>query len=261
LLIAGRNQVLDHMSLEDGFRALKEADADAVELCAEHPAMTPDVLLNPSGARFARRVGKMVTDAGLTPSSVGWHCEYVTNDANFKQLKALIPLAPEFGTDVFISSCVGRGDAPNKAELLVQRTGELCTIAEGAGVRLAIEYEPNFIVGDTDSLLRLCDDVGSDALAANLDLGHVFLIEADPLGAIRRLGARTVHCHVEGMARGVHKHLMPWDGDLDLAEYLPVLAEVGFNGALALDLHKVDYAATAPACFSYLRGMLDKLEL
>ena len=261
MLIAGRNQVLDHMSLEDGFGALKDADADAVELCVEHPAMSPDTLLTPSGAKLARRIGKMVTDAGLKASAVGWHCEYVTNEANFNQLKKLVPLTHEFGTDVFITSGVGRGEAPNKAELLVQRTRELCTIAEGCGVRLAIEYEPNFIVGDTASLLRLCDDVGSDALAANLDLGHVFLIEADPLGAIRRLGARTAHCHVEGMATGVHKHLLPWEGDLDLGEYLAVLAEVGFEGALALDLHKADYAAAAPACFSYLRGVLDKVEL
>ena len=260
MLIAGRNQVLDHMSLEDGFRALKEADADAVELCVEHPAMTPDILLKPSGAAFARRVGKMVTDAGLKASSVGWHCEYITNDANFKQLKELIPLAPAFGTDVFISSGVGRGEAPDKPQRLIERTRELCTIAEGCGVRLALEYEPNFMIGDTASLLRLCDDVGSDALAANLDLGHVFLVESDPLGAIRSLGARTAHCHVEGMAKGVHKHLLPWDGDLDLAEYLAVLAEVGFTGALALDLHKVDYASAAPACFSYLRGLLDKVD-
>ena len=260
MLIAGRNQVLDQLALEDGFRTLRAAGADAVELCHEHPAMSPDRMTQPDGAEFARQVGAMVAEAGLKPSAVGWHCEYVTNEVNFEKLKELIPLAPAFGTDIFITSGVGRGEAPNKPELLVQRTRALCDLAERSGVRLAIEYEPNFIVGDTDSLLRLCDQVGSDALCANLDLGHVFLVEADPIGAIRRLGRRTVHCHVEGMAKGVHKHLAPWEGDLNLAVYLRVLAELGFDGALALDLYRPDYPAVAPACFSYLRGMLDALD-
>jgi len=259
LLIAGRNQVLDSMSLEEGFRALKTAGADAVELCHEHPAMSPGLMTGPDGADLARRVGALVAEAGLRPSAVGWHCEYVTNEANFGQLLKLIPLAPAFGTDIFITSGVGRGEAPNKAELLVERTRALCDVAETSGVRLAIEYEPNFIVGDTDSLMRLCDAVGSDALCANLDLGHVFLVESDPIGAVRRVGRRTAHCHVEGMATGVHKHLVPWEGDLNLAPYLRALAEEGFDGALALDLYRAGYAEAAPACFAYLRGMLDAL--
>jgi len=261
LLIAGRNQVLDDLSLEDGFRLLREAGADAVELCHEHPAMSPDRMLAPSGPEFARQVGAMVVGQGLKPSAVGWHCEYVTNDDNFEKLRRIIPLAPLFGTDVFITACVGRGEAPDVPQRLLARTRELCAIAEGCGVRLAVEYEPNFIVGDAASLLRLCDEVGSDALAANLDLGHTFLVEADPLDAIRRLGPRIAHCHVEGMARGVHRHLPPWEGDLDLAPYLRALAEAGFDGTLALDLYGVDYAAIAPKCFGYLRSMLEELGL
>jgi sugar phosphate isomerase/epimerase len=259
LLIAGRNQAVGRLGLEDGFRALKAAGADAVELCHEHTALSPDRMTQPDGAAFARRVGAMVAGAGLKPSAVGWHCEYVTDEANFEKLLKLVPLAPQFGTDIFITSGVGRGEAPNKAQLLVERTRALCNAAEENGVRLAIEAEPGFLVGDADSLLRLCEQVGSDALCANLDLGHVFLVESDPVGAIRRLGSRTVHCHVEGMAKGVHKHLVPWEGDLNLAVYLRVLAELGFDGALALDLYRDDYPAVAPDCFTYLRAMLDAL--
>jgi sugar phosphate isomerase/epimerase len=259
LFIAGRNQVLGQSSLEDGFRALKGAGADAVELCHEHPAMSPERLARPDGADLARRIGATVTEAGLRPSAVGWHCEYVTDEANFELLLKLVPLAPAFGTDVFITCGVGRGEAPNKEELLLERTRALCDVAEASGVRLAIEYEPNFLVGDTDSLLRLCDAVGSDALGANLDLGHVFLVESDPIGAIRRLGRRVFHCHVEGMARGVHKHLAPYEGDLDLAVYLRELTAAGFDGALALDLYVPDYPAVAGRCFAYLRSLLEGL--
>ncbi|MHC4788751.1 MAG: sugar phosphate isomerase/epimerase family protein, partial [Planctomycetota bacterium] len=142
---------------------------------------------------------------------------------------------------------------------MVERTRRLAAAAEENGVRLAVEYEPGFLVGDAPALERLFEEVGSPALGANLDLGHVFLCESDPLGAIRRLGPRILHCHVENMARGVHRHLPPWEGDLDLRGYLCCLADVGYAGALALDLYDVDYAALAPPCFEHLRGLLQEM--
>lgn len=247
--IAGRNQPLSEMSLVDGFCALRDAGADAVELCHEHPAMAPQLM----DEAVARKIAESLTEARLNASAVGWHCDYIADDENYRRIQQIIPLAPLFGTDVFITACVARGGTADPQRRLVERTRRLCELARSAGVRLAVEYEPNFIIDDAESLLRLMDAVGSDALAANLDLGHAFLQESDPLDAIRRLGNRIVHCHVEGMATGVHRHLLPWEGEMDLQACVCALREVGFDGALALDLYGVDYAAVAPRCFEYLR--------
>jgi sugar phosphate isomerase/epimerase len=70
------------------------------------------------------------------------------------------------------------------------------------------------------------------------------------------LGECIAHCHIENMATGVHRHLLPWDGDMDLAAYLSALAGVGYDGALSLDLYGIDYLGEAPRCFSYLRGLM-----
>jgi sugar phosphate isomerase/epimerase len=77
--------------------------------------------------------------------------------------------------------------------------------------------------------------------------------------AIAQLGSKIVHCHVENMCAGVHDHLLPQEGDMDLGVYLQALADVGFQGGLALDLYKYDYEAIAPKAIEYLRGLIGSL--
>jgi sugar phosphate isomerase/epimerase len=139
---------------------------------------------------------------------------------------------------------------------MVARTRQLVSLAEICGVRLAQEFEPGFIVGSTADVLRLFEAIPSPNLVANLELGHVFLCDPDPLEAIRQLGPRIVHGHIENMAAGVHNHLLPQEGDIDLSAYLRALKEVGFAGALALDLYQHDYEAVSPAALDFLRDLL-----
>jgi sugar phosphate isomerase/epimerase len=137
-----------------------------------------------------------------------------------------------------------------------QRTRLLVEAAEACGVTLANEFEPGFVIGSTMELLRLFKALPSPNLGANLDLGHAFICDPDPLESIRQLGSKIVHCHVENMPRGVHDHLLPQEGDLDLKTCLEVLAQVGFEGGLALDLYKYDYEAVAPEALQYLHSIL-----
>ena len=84
----------------------------------------------------------------------------------------------------------------------------------------------------------------------------MFLCDPDPIQSIHQVGKKVAHCHIENMKAGVHNHLLPYEGDMDLADYLKALAEVGFEGGLALDLYKHDYEAVAGDCISYIRGLL-----
>ena len=61
------------------------------------------------------------------------------------------------------------------------------------------------------------------------------------------------------MKAGVHNHLLPYEGDMDLSLYLAALVEVGFEGGLALDLYQHDYEAVARDSISYIRGLLEKV--
>jgi sugar phosphate isomerase/epimerase len=197
---------------------------------------------------------------GLQPNSVSMHGDFVFDDAVFERLVQLIPDVHRFGTRTLITNGpVQRADRGNAWDPVVSRTRELVSEAEKHDVLLAIEFEPNFVVGSTRDLLRLFDAVPSDHLAANLDLGHVFLCDPDPLQAIRDVGEKIVHCHIEDMPRGTHDHRVPGEGDMDLPAFLRTLREVGFDGGMALDLYAYDYEAVAGQSLAVLREFLSRL--
>jgi sugar phosphate isomerase/epimerase len=62
------------------------------------------------------------------------------------------------------------------------------------------------------------------------------------------------------MAQGVHDHLLPQEGDMDLSLYLRALHGVGYEGPLSLDLYKYEYEVVAPQAIAYLRGLLQNLD-
>ena len=65
---------------------------------------------------------------------------------------------------------------------------------------------------------------------------------------------RIAHGHIENMAKGVHCHLPPWTGDMDLGAYLQALAAIDFHGPLALDLYNEDYEAIGARALTCLRA-------
>ena len=251
--LLGRTQPLAKYPIRQCLQVIRSLGFDGVEICLENPDLAPS-RLTPS---LAQEVRDAVASLALSPHSVSWHKDYVYDDGAFDLTRQAIELVPAFGTRIFVFAGPGRrtGDQEEWSQV-VRRTRELVAVAESSGVVLAEEFEPGFVVGSTADLLRLFEAIPSPHLAANLDLGHAFLCDPDPLEAIRRLGSRIVHCHIENMRTGVHDHLLPQEGDMDLGAYLQALAQAGFTGGLALDLYKHDYEAVAPAAIRCLRALL-----
>jgi len=251
--IFGRTQTLARQPILEVLSVLRRLGFDGVELCLENPDLAPQTL----NAETARRVGARCDELGMA-RSVSWHKDFIHDELMLHWTKAAIRMTPSFGARLFVyAGAPPRGEPSADWETLVTRTRELVAVAEEAGVTLAQEFEPGFIVGSTDELCRLLDAVPSASLQVNLDLGHVFLCDPDPFAAIARLRGRIVHCHVENMARGVHRHLPPWEGDMDLRAYLRALNGIGFEGPLALDLYDADYEAVGARAVRFLRGCLE----
>ena len=200
-----------------------------------------------------------LADLGFTSYSVGYHKDYTYDDAEYERSLQAIEWAPRFGADIFVFSGAKRrtGDQA-EWDLTVERTREFVKVAEANGVTLALEFEPNFVVGTTADLLRIFEEIPSPSLAANMDLGHVFLCDPDPMQAIRDVGPKMVHGHVENMLTGIHNHRLPDDGDMDMGQYIKAVAEIGFTGGIALDLYNEDYEQVSPAAIAYLKGLIEQ---
>jgi sugar phosphate isomerase/epimerase len=236
---------------------IKELGFDGVEVCLEHPDLLPEKL----SSTLAQQVAAKIRELGLTPHSVSYHVDYVYNTQMFDDTCKAIGLTQEFGTDIFVFGCATKrtGDA-EEWQRKVERTRALVRIAEQHGVILADEFEPGFILGSTADLHRLFQAIPSPNLMANLDVGHVFLCDPDPMEAIASLKGKIAHVHIENMEAGVHRHLVPQEGDMDMTAYLKALRDTGFDGALALDLYEQDYEAVAPESLTYLRRCLSSCD-
>lgn len=249
--LLGRTQPLAHYPIDTCLDVIQRLGFDGVEVCLEHPDLDP-ALLTPA---MAHAVRDRIRSLGLHPHSVSLHVNYIYDDAAFAATQHGIRLTPDFGTRLFVfAGAPPRADDATAWARMLERTRELVALATACDVVLAQEFEPGFIVGCSADVLRLLAAIPSPHLAVNLDLGHVFLCDPDPLQAIAQLGPSTVHGHVENMRAGVHRHLPPAaEGDMDLPAYLHALAATGFSGGLALDLYQDDYEDVAPAAIRYLR--------
>ena len=251
---SGRTQPLfPRYPIFEALELIQKLGFDGVEICLEVEELKPELI----NAAFASQIGEKVSALGLAPHAIGYHVDYIYQDDLLHQTQTAIQLTPAFGTNVLIFSGTAKRDGSmDEWKRMIDRTRMLVEMAEDHGVILAQEFEPGFIVGSTADLVHLFDEIPSKNLAANLDLGHVFLCDPDPLESIRVLGQKIVHGHVENMRTGVHDHQIPQEGDMDLGDYFQALKDNGFSGGLALDLYKYDYEVVSAPALKYLRSLM-----
>ena len=73
---------------------------------------------------------------------------------------------------------------------------ETARICRSAGVRVAIEMHPNFVVYNPETMLRL-RDVAPRVIGCNFDPSHMFWQGVDVVSAIRALGDSIFHVHAK----------------------------------------------------------------
>ena len=102
------------------------------------------------------------------------------------------------------------------SEVVLPYWHEAGRFAADAGVRLAFEMHPGFVVYNPKTLLRLRAEVG-EVIGANLDPSHLFWQGIDPIVAIRELGPAIYHVHAKDTA--IDPVNTARNGVLDLERY------------------------------------------
>lgn len=259
MLVSARPQMMSlRYSMDEILKKIQQAGFDGYEFCLEdklfHPR--PDLI----EAYAIRHIVEISKENNLRIGAIGCHVDYVNNDDNYALFQKAIRTTRLFGTDVFIlTSCNRKGDdedatAPVRFR---ERLRGLLDIADSEGVRIALEPEPGHRVDTTESFVALCDELGNHpALCCNFDIGHSYLLDPAIGDSIRRLGDRIAHVHIENMADYTHLHLVPWEGEIDLAGVLADLDRIGYAGSLAFDYYNDAYEKVMPDVANYLRALL-----
>jgi sugar phosphate isomerase/epimerase len=155
-------------------------------------------------------------------------------------LRDTIELIAAIGGQVLclVPSTIGktqpRADIDTEWRWCVDALRRLGDYAGERGVRIALEpltrFETYFL-NRGEQALALADEVALDSVGVCLDAYHMNMEEADPLAAIRAAGDRLFDFHVADSNR-----LPAGGGALDWTEILAVLAEVGYDGYLTVEV-------------------------
>lgn len=212
---------------------LRRIGFQAVELCLEHPDVAPRAMRKRRCAEVAEELGD------LQVSALSFHGKREHSWLKAEYTHMLVDIGARLRhagvqIDVLVI-CGGLRDYPGLVTLL----RDVCPRAQDAGFVLAVEPEPGTVVHGTADMRRLLDDVDHPALRVNLDVGHSFLTEPDVVADIAAWGPLIAGVHVEGMPAGVHRHLVPGEGDLDLPAALRALQRAGYTRPLTIDLFDI----------------------
>jgi sugar phosphate isomerase/epimerase len=266
----GTNGFADHR-LDDALDVLASQGYAAVALTLGHPhfdVFAPDVTSR------AGRLHQALEDRGLRVV-VETGARY-TLDPFRKHHPTLLHADPGRRVDflrravdvaaILRAECVSlwsgvlpAGEDPRHAgDRLRDRMAELLDYARAQGVTLAFEPEPGMLIETVADALRLRSDLGDPAqLGITVDLGHCLVVEpGGVVGALREAGALLRNVQLDDMRSTAHEHLEFGDGELDLAEALRALDDLGYRGVAAIELprHSHDAPAVSARCMTALRN-------
>ncbi|PWL72876.1 MAG: hypothetical protein DBY25_01315 [Clostridiales bacterium] len=257
MYLLGRVQMIAPLPYEEGVKRLMAHGFDGIEFGISDRQFKPRPEFFSPG--FAGEMKSVIQRYGVKAYSVSAHMDYTANDENFQTVYNAIRIAKEMDSPlVIINGAVKNDDEPYEVQWAkqIEYTKRLCDYAQTLGIELAMEYEPGFVIDSTALMLKAFKEINSPVLKVNCDVGHVFLCDPDPMQAIEDCKGLIIHAHLENMKAGVHNHLVPYEGDMDLPGYIAKLREVGFDGMAAFDAYQYDYEAVADESVNYFRSIL-----
>ena len=113
----------------------------------------------------------------------------------------------------------------------------LVKVGMGLGVTVCLENMPfvSFPLSRTEDILRLVKDIDSPYLKVCFDVGHAHVMGESISESIKMLGDHLKILHVHDNDGEDDKHLPPYYGNIDWAEFAEALYEIGFEGVLSLE--------------------------
>lgn len=105
------------------------------------------------------------------------------------------------------------------------------------GITLALEPEPGMFIEKSSQALELIKKMNEQRLRLNLDIGHVYCCEDNPVEAISQSIPYSSHIHIEDIKNKVHHHEIPGTGDIDFDTLFKKLIELNYQNYLSVELY------------------------
>lgn len=247
----------------DGSMTLADAVRHAAEIGFEGFEMLPRYFKAKEGCPGeARQLRDMLSDAGLELCCYTLSNNFGLPDGGERQaeidrIMREIEVALVLGARTCrIESSFGprEGEDVTFDEMLrrvVRATREVADYALKYGIRLGLENHGRYL-GSFHYVTQIIKDVNSSAYGAVPDIGNFFVVDEEPLIAVRELAKYAVHVHAKDFRRRPPGDAMPegWsktnagfqiqgavvgEGDVPVRECVEALHTRGYRGYLAIE--------------------------
>ncbi len=235
-VVLGSTIVFAPYTIDQALEGLADAGYRACEIGAvkgwfEH--IDPDTVTDAE----IDRIGRKLTDVGITPVSLSGHAQLQTNEGAARFARA-IDIAAALGMQV-VNTYTGDATTDEQRETYFANVAELCGQAARHGLKIGMETDSNMLP-TAEIGVAILERIGRpDVLGFNYDPGNVvYYAGADPLADLRFALPRLVHFHFKDKVggKGVFNFPPPGDGELDMTGLLAMLDEAGYTGPVSAEV-------------------------
>lgn len=122
----------------------------------------------------------------------------------------------------------------------------MAAVCEEYDVRLALEPHPHRIMKNADSMLRIVERIKNGRIGLNLDPSHLFPMGEMAHIVVYQVNKHIFHTHFSDNDAQTNAHWRPGKGKIDWNATVRALVDIGYDGAISLELEDVPGAAGYP---------------
>ena len=213
------------------FAACRDAGVYSVEISlspAQYPTLDWDTV-----AELIHKNGLIINSVHLPFSGTVniAHPDKVARDATMELDHAVMKAAAAHGTKIAVVHPSSEPIRDEDRALAMQHSREnlriLADWAEELGMTVAVEELPRTCLGhNSDEMRELVS--ADDRLRVCFDTNHLL---AEPIAdCVRAIGDKIITLHVSDYDFIDERHLLPGELDIDWAEFMDLLDEIGYTG-------------------------------
>ena len=188
-------------------------------------------------------------------------------------IRTIASISPPLPATTAKRSLVYPGAPPSEVKLLpafswdrswnryVGRIRMLTEVLRRQSLNLGVEPRAREVLSNTDSILRLVDEVSVENLGGIIDTSHLRIMREIPAVSVYKLGKKLFEFQASESDGITAYHWAPGQGEVDWVETLEALGRVGFNEDILIDVVGINMEKEILDGTAYVGGLLKRLKL
>ena len=241
-------------SLNEAIRMIAEIGYEGIELLCDTPHAYPPTFQDKEIYSFKNQIAKFRLDISnlnaftLYSISDVYHPSWIEDDKASRELRIIhtincIKLAKKIGVKN-LSTEPGGPVSESKTNikylenLFMEGLNRVVPIAEQENIIILIEPEPNLLLENSNQFLNFIENLSTDNVRLNFDIGHFYCVGEDPTDLIYKLSEYIEHFHLADIASNrIHNHLIPGEGSINFRSVFKAIEAIGYKGFVTVELY------------------------